>query len=690
MWQAFKNDLQDLVKNTGEMFFDDDGEEEEEEAEDNEEEDVAEDEESSSSNYESETSLNRDDGDDEDDGRGRGDDGSANEQNREKKTFVENENKNENEESPSNALQASNSNSVSKSSPREELDRLISLEETFTTPLLPEGERDGSNYLDEGDDIRGERTLEIQQFLSTFDLDAHSEEIQNVLQHLWEESSEGNNTDDDRGATDATTRIVHDEKIKEIGANNGKNSQISLEESTLTPLQRQYKHLVQTTQTVTHSEFWTRYYYRCDVHRIEKDLQRQQDRIALATTPQQKYQPEDQPAQARQQTQAPGNDDDENCNDSDGDDEPDIAAEFAQEAKQLSTSAINLFNRATSSAFQLASVSNADEFVGGVAMLGGVWEGATKSLGMQLALEEDEDEVYVLDDDEDADDYDEDEELEEEEEEFEDDDDLNENDYEDYNDDSDDDSHEVAFTHDDDEDDDEPRTSLTPLPSSESLDVIKLRRNLMHAEGERNDLMSIVDERNDEICRLRKILEGINQNEDSLVKHNKDAESLRREVEWLKHFLSYKNASGPDQCIEEIKSLKKILDDMKASKSLVLMLPPSQSNKICEEICDAKASIAVLEKEIQRIKSDLTNKALDKPLEDDQSALSAPNVDADANADAFLTAIEKERSIQNGLQAQIDHLQNKLHDLRTKTRADNESIFRKEQEIMEAKSKIKT
>jgi len=154
-------------------------------------------------------------------------------------------------------------------------------------------------------------------------------------------------------------------------------------------------------------------------------------------------------------------------------------------------------------------------------------------------------------------------------------------------------------------------------------------------------------------------------------------------VEWLKHLLSHKNASGPEQCIEEIKSLRKILDTMKAQKSSVLVLRSSQPNKICEEKCDAKASIAVLEKEIQHIKSDLANKALKKPLENCHSSQSAPNVDVDA--DAFLTAIEEEHSIQNGLQARIDHLQNELHDLQTKTRDENERIFRKEREIIEAK-----
>ncbi|KAL9190396.1 hypothetical protein ACHAXT_007607 [Thalassiosira profunda] len=121
--------------------------------------------------------------------------------------------------------------------PDTEAARRCELEETFTAPLLVVSEEDDSGNIaeDEGDarDVSFDQYFternDVRQFLAAFDVQAHTEEISELLA-----------TEDD---------------------------------DTLTPLQVHFQSLV--PQTVSYQDFWARYYYRCDPNRIAREWERE-------------------------------------------------------------------------------------------------------------------------------------------------------------------------------------------------------------------------------------------------------------------------------------------------------------------------------------------------------------------------------------------------------------------------------
>jgi len=116
--------------------------------------------------------------------------------------------------------------------------------------------------------------------------------------------------------------------------------------------------------------------------------------------------------------------------------------------------------------------------------------------------------------------------------------------------------------------------SQSQLPL-ESLDVVKLRESLKNAEEERNQCMQLVEDRNQEICKLKVALDQRN-NQSSF-----DSETdLRREVLWFKKLIAVtRQEESPAQ-------LQSILSEMRDKGS-------------------NKHSVADLEMKIQSVKDSL-------------------------------------------------------------------------------------
>ena len=98
----------------------------------------------------------------------------------------------------------------------------------------------------------------------------------------------------------------------------------------------------------------------------------------------------------------------------------------------------------------------------------------------------------------------------------------------------------------------------------ESLDVGKMRRGLMEAEEQRNVLMQMVERRNEEICKLRCVVEQRRQR-DSAIRH------LEREVEWWNHMVavcSEMTSTATDDSVNQrrvdsVNELKSIFNQMR-------------------------------------------------------------------------------------------------------------------------------
>ena len=149
----------------------------------------------------------------------------------------------------------------------------------------------------------------------------------------------------------------------------------------------------------------------------------------------------------------------------------------------------------------------------------------------------------------------------------------------------------------------------------ESLDVVKMRRRLMDAEEQRNVLMQMVDSRNEEICKLRCVVEQRRQR-DSAIRH------LEREVEWWKHMVavcSEMTSTATDDSVNQrrvdsVNELKSILNQMRghgdaasdnADRSIGDSIKASQ-----ERIRELKSSIQAAK---NRKREDLENQQDDPP-----------------------------------------------------------------------------
>lgn len=396
-----------------------------------------------------------------------------------------------------------------ETTPEIEAARRCELVETFTEPLvglLEESEIEGGDEGDEAktasaanestgvdensgsdssNDISREEELideeedaierkEVQQFLHAFDVEAHTQEISQLL-----------STEDD---------------------------------TTLTPLQEHFQTLV--PQTVSYRDFWARYYYRCDPTRIARQWERQEHFDNLRQLKQQ---------ERRERA----------------------IKEVSDAAMSIGKSAASFLKGGWSGAAE--AITAAGDLVEETATSLRVHQSQGRPPFVMSAVEDDDDSYYEEEEDEEVGEdegglgWSSDEQADEEE------------------DDVCDVTEEVNFL----------EVSLTedgqPL-KLESLDVVRLRQSLVDAEGERNRLMQMVEERNEEMFRLRTALEQqqptVSAPDSSEVGDGSNSSrgrihEMKREAEWLKHLLAA-TAKISDDCRDEsMNALRSILDQMK-------------------------------------------------------------------------------------------------------------------------------
>jgi hypothetical protein len=340
----------------------------------------------------------------------------------------------------------------------EEAMRLAGLIETFTEPLVVEMCLDDSKDVSyetnetsyescesEEEEELFERQL-VEQFLESFDLDSHTEEITRLLHPLQP--------------------VVSCEDRRQNEAADDENQTTATQDSHLTPLQIQYQQLV--PNTMTHQQFWTRYYFRCNPTLISK---RREHKRYLAERKRQM----------------------------------DLRV-INEAARNIGKTAASLFKNVSGA---MGAVSES---------LGEATRGVAYASG---AMEDDDDEY--IEGEEEASGVEEEASL-------------------GWGSDSEDE--EVSIEHDDDDDSFHDEVAFgegSPAPHTplklESLDVVKLRRTLMHAESERNNLMQMVEERNEEIVRLKYALEEKHSKRDDEL-----LDKLRKEVECLRTAAALKNA----------------------------------------------------------------------------------------------------------------------------------------------------
>lgn len=329
-----------------------------------------------------------------------------------------------------------------KESPEEEAEHLSGLKETFTEPLLSGFEEVSFNtnetsYKSYGSD--DEETFEqllVKQFLESFDIESHADEIVKLLHPF------------DCGET-FDREETGEEKLPQAAE--------------LNPLQVHYQQLVQQSQ-ISHEQFWTRYFFRCNPDLIS---QRREHKRYLAEE---------------------------------------------HRTQQLDIGTINQTAfRIGKSLFQNVSgaVGTVSESIGEATR-----EFAYQSSGRPPFV------IAAIDDDDDEYFENEEEVVSEEEVSLT----WEEGSV------ADDSIHdEVAFV----------GGTSTPLVL-ESLDVKRLRRTLMHVESERNNMMQMVEERNEEIAKLRCMLD---KNSETAV-IDKTVNELRDELKCLRTYAALKNAKA--------------------------------------------------------------------------------------------------------------------------------------------------
>ena len=121
----------------------------------------------------------------------------------------------------------------------------------------------------------------------------------------------------------------------------------------------------------------------------------------------------------------------------------------------------------------------------------------------------------------------------------------------------------------------------------ESFDVVKMRQGLSHVEKERNHCLQMVEDRNQEICKLKLFVDQINlQDSES---SSTDLETLKRDVLWFKTLLAV------TQQDEDPNQLKSILSEMR-----------KEMNRSGVKITNEQ-TIVNLEMKIQSAKESLAN-----------------------------------------------------------------------------------
>ena len=144
---------------------------------------------------------------------------------------------------------------------------------------------------------------------------------------------------------------------------------------------------------------------------------------------------------------------------------------------------------------------------------------------------------------------------------------------------------EVDFTN-------EGTSSHLPL---ESLDVVKMRENLKNAEEERNQCMQMVEDRNQEICKLNLALGQCTINESPFNPEGQCLDDLRREVLWFRKLIA---VTRQEESPTELKSiLSEMRDESSNAQNHHALEMKIQSVKDCLATCYAKIDHSLIARE---------------------------------------------------------------------------------------------
>lgn len=122
----------------------------------------------------------------------------------------------------------------------------------------------------------------------------------------------------------------------------------------------------------------------------------------------------------------------------------------------------------------------------------------------------------------------------------------------------------------------------------ESFDVVKMRQGLSHVEKERNHCLQMVEDRNQEICKLKLFVDQFNLQDST--PSSQDLGTLKRDVFWFKTLLAV------TQQDEDPNQLKSILSEMR-----------KEMNRSGVKITNEETTIVDLEMKIQATKESLAN-----------------------------------------------------------------------------------
>ena len=419
-------------------------------------------------------------------------------------------------------------------SPEEEAVRLAGLEETYTEPLLTNPvdcsdlkevsyETQDTSYesyeTEEDDDEETFERHQVEQFLNTFDIQSYSIDISQLLHPLVPNLSPAD------GEAQCQTETIP--------------------ESNLTTLQIQYQALV--PQHISHEEFFTRYYFRCnpsliaernEYSRMLREQQQQLDMRALN-----------------------------------------------EAAAQITKSAANLFRNVS------GAVGAVGDSIGEATRELRLHQSSGRPPFVMTAMEDDDDEY--IEGEGDAIDAEEEASLgweSESEEEVT------------IDCDEDDSIHdEVAFV-------EGISTPHTPL-NLESIDVVKLRRTLMHVESERNNMMQMVEERNEEIVRLKCVLEQKSQTDSS---KDETLHKLRNEAKCLRTAVELRLAEAT---IRELETSVEALKNAKDSSALEHSIEKESTKQkaLQSKLDEYKDKMEQLERQKQEADARISQLLLEKP-----------------------------------------------------------------------------
>lgn len=134
-------------------------------------------------------------------------------------------------------------------------------------------------------------------------------------------------------------------------------------------------------------------------------------------------------------------------------------------------------------------------------------------------------------------------------------------------------------------------TSHLPL---ESLDVVKMRESLKKAEEERNQCMQLVEERNQEICKMKLALDQSTIHESSF-KEMQSLDDLRREVLWCRKLIA---VTRQEESPTELKSiLSEMRDKISNEQNVAELEMKIQSAKDSLATCYEKIDQSLLAQE---------------------------------------------------------------------------------------------